>query len=101
MAFGISRKELNDWKETISKGEIAFLTHYWLDERFPGCTTVTKVGCNDLDKLEEWGRKYGLLPEWIDRRKPQYPHFDLFGEKQESILRMEGVMNHLKSHTKK
>ncbi len=32
------------------------LTHYWQDERFPGCYTVTKVGCNDLEKLVTWGK---------------------------------------------
>ncbi|MCY8098432.1 hypothetical protein MOB81_20475, partial [Bacillus atrophaeus] len=33
MAFGIHRGELNRWKEAVKSGEIAFLTHYWLDDR--------------------------------------------------------------------
>lgn len=53
MAFGINRKELQLWKKKITSGEVAFLTHYWLDERFPGYKTVTKVGCGDLEKLKE------------------------------------------------
>lgn len=93
MAFGIKRDELMDWKARIQRGEIAFLTHYWLDDRFPGCTTVTKVGCNDLQKLSEWGRKHGLKPEWIDKRKEAFPHFDLFGEKQAEILKKENREN--------
>jgi hypothetical protein len=95
LAFGIKRHELAEWKEKIRKGEIAFLTHYWIDDRFPGCTTVTKAGCRDIEKLSEWGRKYGLSPEWIDNRKPDYPHFDLFGMKQEEVLKMEGIKNSL------
>ena len=95
MAFGITKKELLDWKERIDKGEIAFLTHYWLDDRFPACKTVTKVGCNDLQKLMEWGRKYNLKPEWIDKRKDGYSHFDLLGTKQTEILKKEGISHHL------
>lgn len=95
MAFGITKKELLDWKERIDKGEIAFLTHYWLDDRFPACKTVTKVGCNDLQKLMEWGRKYNLKPEWIDKRKDGYSHFDLLGIKQTEILKKEGISHHL------
>ncbi len=95
MAFGIKRHELAEWKAKIRKGEIAFLTHYWIDERFPGCKTVTKAGCRDIGKLAEWGRKYGLSPEWIDNRKPEYPHFDLFGMKQEEVLEKEGIINPL------
>ncbi|MBT2680854.1 hypothetical protein J7E38_17830 [Bacillus sp. ISL-35] len=95
MAFGIKRHELAEWKEKIRKGEIAFLTHYWIDDRFPGCNTVTKAGCRDIEKLAEWGRKYGLSPEWIDNRKPDYPHFDLFGMKQEEVLKEEGIKNYL------
>ncbi|MUV39855.1 NAD(+) synthase [Lentibacillus sp. JNUCC-1] len=81
MAFGLRRQELNQWKKAVKKGEIAFLTHYWLDDRFPGCDTVTKAGCADLPKLEAWGRQYGLKKEWI-HRDDTYPHFDLFGERQ-------------------
>ncbi|WP_079509085.1 hypothetical protein [Mesobacillus jeotgali] len=95
MAFGIKRHELAEWKAKIERGEIAFLTHYWIDDRFPGCTTVTKAGCRDLEKLAEWGRKYDLKPEWIDKRKIDYPHFDLFGLKQAEILEKEGIINPL------
>ncbi|MRX70717.1 hypothetical protein GJU40_00850 [Bacillus lacus] len=85
MAFGINRTELKKWKKTAKKGEIAILTHYWLDERFPDAHCVTKVGCCDVEKLEEWGTRFGLDPKWIDNH-PEYPHFDLFGEKQLEIL---------------
>ena len=78
MAFGIKRTEVKAWKESVLAGEIAFLTHYWLDDRFPGCKTVTKVGCSNVDLLIEWGKRYGLKPEWIDYKK-DFPHFDLFG----------------------
>ncbi|CDQ39903.1 MULTISPECIES: hypothetical protein [Virgibacillus] len=88
MAFGINRQELRNWKKQVEAGEIAFLTHYWLDERFPDCTTVTKVGCQDIHKLQAWGRNYHLSPQWIDQ-KDNYPHFDLFGEKQRFILNKE------------
>ncbi|MGD6877761.1 hypothetical protein [Bacillus infantis] len=95
MAFGIGKKELREWKETIDKGEIAFLTHYWLDDRFPGCKTVTKVGCSDLGKLKRWGHSHGLKPEWIDIRKDGYSHFDLLGDRQKQILAKEGIRNPL------
>lgn len=95
MAFGIKREELQKWKEQIDKGEIAFLTHYWQDERFPNVMTVTKVGCNDLEKLKSWGRKYGLKPEWIHIRKDGYSHFDLIGERQKEILLKENLHNHI------
>ncbi|WP_217585512.1 hypothetical protein [Lentibacillus saliphilus] len=95
MAFGISRTELNKWKRTVEQGEIAFLTHYWLDERFPDCDTVTKVGCSDLAKLEAWGQKYGLKREWIDQKQKHYPHFDLFGSAQKKILMQEGHLDQL------
>lgn len=88
MAFGIDRKEILRWKNEINAGKIAFLTHYWIDNRFPGCTTVTKVGCKNVDQLISWGEPYGLMPQWIDH-KLNYPHFDLFGEKQSEILRKE------------
>ncbi|MFC4411242.1 hypothetical protein ACFOZY_12500 [Chungangia koreensis] len=90
MAFGIKREELQAWKAAVKNEEIAFLTHYWLDDRFPGCNTVTKVGCANLTKLMEWGKKYDLKPEWIDQRG-NYPHFDLFGIHQERILKNEGL----------
>ncbi|SEJ17566.1 hypothetical protein SAMN04488127_1183 [Bhargavaea ginsengi] len=89
MAFGVKRQEVSEWKEAVSRGEIAFLTHFWLDDRFPGCRTVTKAGCADLAKLEAWGRQYGLHPDWIDH-KERYPHFDLFGEREYEILKKEG-----------
>jgi hypothetical protein len=63
MAFGIKRQEVVEWKQKIDEGEIAFLTHYWLDDRFPGCNTVTKVGCLDLEKLAEWGKTI-----WVTKR---------------------------------
>ena len=85
MAFGVKRKELKEWKSKVEKGEISFLTHYWIDDRFPGCNTVTKVGCSDLDKLAAWGEQYGLLSKWI-HRDPKFPHFDLFGSRQKEIL---------------
>lgn len=89
MAFGLKREELMKWKETVAKGEIAILTHYWLDDRFPGCHTVTKVGCSDIQKLQEWGKKYQLAPEWI-HHDGKHPHYDLFGERQKEVLMKEG-----------
>ena len=100
MAFGLKRPELLSWKEAVSRGDIAFLTHYWLDDRFPGCRTVTKVGCSDIDRLIKWGAQYGLKPEWIDYKK-EYPHFDLFGHHQEIILLKEGMLDQLQRFTHK
>ncbi len=94
MAFGIKREELENWKEKVERGEIAFLTHYWLDERFPGSKTVTKVGCSNLEKLIAWGAQYNLKKEWIDMRK-DYPHFDLFGEHEVRIMQREGLSTQL------
>jgi len=94
MAFGIRREELHNWKKAVENGEIAFLTHYWLDDRFPGCYTVTKVGCNDIQKLIAWGKSHGLQACWIDR-DPEYPHFDLFGEHQKRILKKENKIEQL------
>ncbi|WP_342511543.1 hypothetical protein MKY34_13860 [Sporosarcina sp. FSL K6-1522] len=94
MAFGIKRDELVAWKKAVANGEIVFLTHYWLDDRFPGCNTVTKAGCADIDKLVEWGKQYGLKREWIDMRD-HYPHFDLFGQHERSILEHEGLIDQL------
>ncbi|MDX8047052.1 hypothetical protein SH601_13750 [Gracilibacillus sp. S3-1-1] len=88
MAFGIDRAILKAWKTSVRNGEISFLTHYWLDDRFPGCTTVTKVGCADYEKLIAWGKQYGLQKEWI-HNDPKFPHFDLFGETQKDILTKE------------
>ncbi|MEK3881658.1 hypothetical protein [Paenibacillus sp. PL2-23] len=94
MAFGINRTELKEWKAAVARGEIAYLTHYWLDPRFPGIRTVTKVGCSDLEKLAAWCRGNGLNPAYIHKRE-QYPHFDLIGDKQADILRKEGLYRHI------
>ncbi|MER2079233.1 hypothetical protein [Psychrobacillus psychrotolerans] len=94
MAFGIKRHELNEWKRDVLEGNIAFLTHYWIDKRFPGCNTVTKVGCSDVPRLIEWGKKYGLKAEWIDY-KEAYPHFDLFGKHEMDIMVKEGLLEQL------
>lgn len=95
LAFGIKRFELVEWKQKIDKGEMAFLTHYWLDVRFPGFKTVTKVGCRDLAKLAQWGSKHGLKKEWIHHRKDGYSHYDLIGERQKKILQNEGLLQHI------
>lgn len=95
MAFGIKREELEAWKKSVRAGEVAFLTHYWLDDRFPGCNTVTKAGCNDIPKLIQWGKQYGLKAEWIDMRD-DFPHFDLFGKVEQDILIQEGLAEQLK-----
>lgn len=94
MAFGVNREELNRWKQKVSQGEIAFITHFWIHPKFPEYKTVTKAGCNDLEKLVKWGKQYGLKEEWIDHR-PFYPHFDLIGIKQVDILLQEGLESHL------
>lgn len=95
MAFGINRQDLKEWKQNIDAGEIAFLTHYWLDDRFPGYKTVTKVGCHDLQRLADWGKKYGLKKEWIHHRRDGYSHYDLIGERQKEILLQEGLDHHI------
>jgi hypothetical protein len=95
MAFGLRRKDLQEWKMKIDRGEIAFLTHYWIDDRFPGCKTVTKVGCSDLKKLIEWGETHGLKPEWIDYRNDGYSHYDLIGARQKEILENEKLWEQL------
>lgn len=94
MAFGINRQQLAQWKAKVLRGEIAFLTHYWLDDRFPGVKTVTKVGCSDLEKLERWCRQHRLNPRFIHRREP-YPHFDLLGPRQKQILIEEQLWDHI------
>lgn len=91
MAFGISREQIKEWKQKVDQGEIAFLTHYWYDERFPHAKTVTKVGCNDLEKLIRWGKQYGLKKEWIHYRKDGYSHYDLIGDIEKKILIKEGL----------
>lgn len=93
MAFGINREQLNMWKNSVRAGEIAFLTHYWQDQRFPQYYTVTKVGCARIDKLIAWGRKYDLNEKWI--HEGNYPHFDLMGKKQYEVLEKEGLLHHI------
>lgn len=95
MAFGLKRSELMTWKKNVENGKIDFLTHFWLDDRFPGCKTVTKVGCSDVKKLKDWGKTYGLHEEWIHWHE-NYPHFDLFGERQRNILERENKWDHIK-----
>lgn len=95
MAFGLKRQELVRWKQNVAKGQIAFLTHYWQDSRFPGCYTVTKVGCRNIEKLAAWGHTYGLKATWIDH-KQDFPHFDLFGERQKHILQQEQKWDQLR-----
>lgn len=94
MAFGITKEELAQWKAKVDRGEIAYLTHYWLDARFPDIKTVTKVGCSDLDRLSRWCIKYGLSPRYIHARR-SYPHFDLLGPRQYEILQEEGQFEQL------
>lgn len=100
MAFGVTRQELIKWKQDIEDGKIAVITHYWLDPRFPQATSVTKVGCSDISKLAHWGKFYGLKKQWIDQ-KEKYPHFDLFGEIQERVLRQEGYEEQYEKFVKK
>ncbi|MDQ0214047.1 hypothetical protein J2S13_000442 [Oikeobacillus pervagus] len=95
MAFGIKRIELQQWKQKIDNGHIAFLTHFWQDPRFPHVRSVTKVGCQDLVKLASWGKNYGLKEEWIHVRQDGYSHYDLLGPTQEKILKEMGLTTHL------
>lgn len=95
MAFGITKEQLKLWKRKIDQGDVAFITHYWLDDRFPGAKTVTKVGCKDIEQLARWGARYGLKKEWIHIRKDGYSHYDLLGDKQRMILRAEGKLDQL------
>ncbi|GAB3796818.1 hypothetical protein [Virgibacillus kimchii] len=95
MAFGIKREELKAWKQEVREGNIAILTHYWIDDRFPGCNSVTKVGCSNIEKLISWGRTYDLKETWIHRDQ-RYPHFDLFGEWQKEILEKEGKWDQIR-----
>lgn len=94
VAFGITKEELQRWKEAVSSGEIAFLTHYWFDPRFPNSKTVTKVGCKNLERLTAWCVSHGLNPAYIHHRPP-FPHYDLFGPKQKEILQKENLWEHL------
>lgn len=95
MAFGIKREELRRWKEQVDRGEIAFLTHYWHEPRFPEFRTVTKVGCSDVSRLTEWCVANGLNPRYIHQRQP-FPHFDLLGPKQREILHRERQWSQLR-----
>ncbi|MCH1623993.1 hypothetical protein [Fredinandcohnia quinoae] len=99
MAFGIKRKELLEWKKKVEKGEIAFITHYWLDDRFPDAKTVTKVGCADIECLIEWGKQYDIPARYI-HHKFGYPHFDLLGSRQVEILTKENLLHQLKRFNK-
>jgi hypothetical protein len=101
MAFGVNRKELNAWKERVGRGEIAFITHFWVDERFPNIRCVTKAGCADIERLSTWGQKYGLKKEWIHKRNDGFPHFDLMGQTQLHILKEEGLQDHIKRFLEK
>jgi hypothetical protein len=94
LAFGITRAELNEWKAEVTKGETAYLTHYWFDPRFPDFRTVTKVGNANLERLEAWCIENGLNPKYIHNRPP-FPHFDLIGTKQKEILLKENLKQHL------
>lgn len=94
MAFGIKRDELIEWKQHVKQEKIAFLTHYWIHPKFPSCKTVTKVGCENLSKLANWGFQYGLKEEWIHYNE-EFPHFDLIGERQYNILKSEGLWMHI------
>jgi hypothetical protein len=94
VAFGITREELNQWKSTVTRGEMAFLTHYWFDPRFPQFNTVTKVGNANLERLTEWCIANELNPKYIHHRPP-FPHYDLIGPKQTEILRKENLTEHL------
>lgn len=95
MAFGLTKEELAAWKKQVLANEIAIITHYWQDARFHEATSVTKIGCANLDKLIEWGKKYDLKAEWIDY-KENYPHFDVFGKKQIEILIKERKFDQIK-----
>lgn len=94
IAFGISKAELDHWKEQVEAGEIAYITHYWYDKRFPNFKTVTKVGCSNLEKLKAWCITHKLDPKYIHIRK-QYPHFDLLGPYQIEVLKRLGLEDHI------
>ena len=94
MAFGITKVELKAWKLAVEHGEIAFLTHYWFDPRFPNVNTITKVGCIDVQRLIDWCTRHHLPPQYIHQRE-SYPHFDLIGPRQKEILQQEGLYSHI------
>jgi hypothetical protein len=39
---------------------------------------VVKVFADSEAELAEWGRLHGLKVDWMDRRRPDQPHYDLF-----------------------
>ncbi len=39
---------------------------------------VVKVFADSEAELAEWGRRHGLKLEWMDRRRADAPHYDLF-----------------------
>lgn len=94
IAFGITRAELEQWKRSVEQGNIAFLTHYWQDDRFPNYRTVTKVGCSDVAKLTAWCEQFHLNPLYIHHRD-RYPHFDLIGPYQYEVLTTVGLFDHI------
>lgn len=96
MALGVTRAQLVAWKAAVSAGEIAFLTHWWQDDRFEGISSITKVGCSDRAKLVAWGLQYGLQERYIDLKHEKFPHFDLFGDTQRYVLRAEGLIATIK-----
>jgi hypothetical protein len=99
MAFGVTREELEAWKRQVVEGRIAFLTHYWLHPRYPDVTSVTKVGCSNLERLRDWAASHGLPPQYIHHRD-RYPHYDIFGKTQAEILRREGQWEQLQKFVK-
>lgn len=100
MAFGVSKQELKKWKQAARDGEVAFLTHFWYDPRFPEYKTVTKAACIDEEKLIAWGKQYNLKRNWIHVDN-HFPHFDLIGQTELEILTAEGKQNKLLEMLKK
>ncbi|QKS71330.1 hypothetical protein FLK61_31990 [Paenalkalicoccus suaedae] len=94
MAFGVTKDELRQYKIQAASGEIAFLTHFWFDERFPQHQTVTKAASNDKQRLIEWGKQYGLKEEWI-HDDGHFPHFDLIGSTEWHVLHQENKADKL------
>ena len=54
----------------------------------PGDRLCHVYSDSSVAELEEWGRRHGLRPEWIDRSH-DLPHFDLHGD--QLALAGEGV----------
>ncbi len=42
-----------------------------------------------FEKTTTMGKQYGLAPDWIDNRRKNFPHYDLFGEMQLVVLKKE------------